>query len=80
MIPSWQLVENVQLLGGTGKRGVFQLVAQDDIGTYIHVALDPEKALEYYKTSNKTEGEFCTMCGPNFCAARISHSLKDCEK
>ena len=46
----------------------------------FNLALDPEKALEYYKTSNRTEGEFCTMCGPNFCAARISHSLKDCEK
>ena len=46
----------------------------------FNLALDPEKALEYYKTSNKTEGEFCTMCGPNFCAARISHSLKDCDK
>lgn len=45
----------------------------------FNLALDPEKALEYYKTSNKTEGEFCTMCGPNFCAARISHSLKDCN-
>ena len=46
----------------------------------FNLSLDPETALEYYKTSNKTEGEFCTMCGPNFCAARISHSLKDCEK
>ena len=45
----------------------------------FNLALDPEKALEYYKTSNKTEGEFCTMCCPNFCAARISHSLKDCN-
>lgn len=46
----------------------------------FNLALDPERALEYYKTSNKTEGEFCTMCGPNFCAARISHSLKDCDR
>ena len=46
----------------------------------FNLALDPERALEYFKTSNKTEGEYCTMCGPNFCAARISHSLKDCEK
>ena len=46
----------------------------------FNLSLDPEKALEYYKTSNRTEGEFCTMCGPNFCAARISHSLKDCER
>lgn len=43
------------------------------------LALDPELALEYYKTSNNNDNEYCTMCGPNFCAARISHSLKDCE-
>lgn len=46
----------------------------------FNLSLDPERSLEYYKTSNKTEGEFCTMCGPNFCAARISHSLKDCDR
>lgn len=45
----------------------------------FNLALDPERALEYYKTSNEVEGRYCTMCGPNFCAARISHSLKDCE-
>lgn len=45
----------------------------------FNLSLDPEKALEYFKSSNKNEGEYCTMCGPNFCAARISHSLKDCD-
>lgn len=46
----------------------------------FNLALDPERALEYYRTTNATEGEYCTMCGPNFCAARISRSLKDCER
>jgi phosphomethylpyrimidine synthase len=46
----------------------------------FNLSLDPEKALEYYKTSNKTDARYCTMCGPNFCAARISHSLKDCNQ
>ena len=42
---------------------------------------DPEKALEYYKDSHVTGGEFCTMCGPNFCAMRISHRLTEaCEE
>lgn len=45
----------------------------------FNLSLDPEKALEYFKSSNKNEGQYCTMCGPNFCAARISHSLKDCD-
>ena len=46
----------------------------------FNLSLDPERALEYYKTSNNVDANYCTMCGPNFCAARISHSLKDCKK
>lgn len=45
----------------------------------FNLSLDPERALEYYKTSNEVGGRYCTMCGPNFCAMRISHSLADCE-
>ncbi len=37
------------------------------------LSLDPERALEYYKANrSESEGDFCTMCGPNFCAMRIS--------
>ena len=48
----------------------------------FNLSLDPERALEYYKTSNKVGGAFCTMCGPNFCAMRISHQLEkdECEE
>ncbi|MDL2221258.1 phosphomethylpyrimidine synthase ThiC [Parabacteroides sp. OttesenSCG-928-N08] len=42
----------------------------------FHLALDPERALQYYKESAVTDGEYCTMCGPNFCAMRIS---KECR-
>lgn len=45
----------------------------------FNLSLDPEKALEYYKTGNHIDGKYCTMCGPNFCAMRISHSLSECE-
>ena len=46
----------------------------------FNLSLDPERALEYYKTSNEVGGKYCTMCGPNFCAMRISHSIKEeCE-
>ena len=45
----------------------------------FNLALDPERAFEYFKTSNKENTQYCTMCGPNFCAARISHSLKNCS-
>jgi phosphomethylpyrimidine synthase len=44
----------------------------------FNLSLDPERALEYYKTSNSVGGKYCTMCGPNFCAMRISHTL--CEE
>ena len=43
----------------------------------FNLSLDPERALEYYKTSNDVGGKYCTMCGPNFCAMRISHTLED---
>ena len=43
----------------------------------FNLSLDPEKALEYYKSSNHVGGKYCTMCGPNFCAMKISHTL--CE-
>ena len=46
----------------------------------FNLSLDPEKALEYYKISNKDNGGFCTMCGPNFCAMRISHTICNEEK
>lgn len=46
----------------------------------FNLSLDPERALEYYKTSNRVDANYCTMCGPNFCAARISHSLKSCRE
>lgn len=46
----------------------------------FNLSLDPERALEYYKESSKNDGEYCTMCGPNFCAMRISQNLNDCTK
>lgn len=44
----------------------------------FNLALDPELAQQYFKEAHYENGEFCTMCGPNFCAMRISHRLKDC--
>lgn len=48
----------------------------------FNLALDPERALQYYKESRVDDGEYCTMCGPNFCAMRISNDLKkkDCKE
>lgn len=45
----------------------------------FNLSLDPERALQYYKEANHLNGKYCTMCGPNFCAMRISQQLRDCE-
>lgn len=47
----------------------------------FNLSLDPERALQYYKESAVTDGEYCTMCGPNFCAMRLSKDLhKQCKE
>lgn len=46
----------------------------------FNLSLDPDRALAYYKEGSKNDGEYCTMCGPNFCAMRITQSLNDCAK
>ena len=45
----------------------------------FRLALDPERAREYYEESRKSTdcGEhFCTMCGPKFCAMKTTQELK----
>jgi len=49
----------------------------------FELALDPERAREYRRASRpegENEEEFCTMCGPDFCAMGITHALKDGQK
>lgn len=44
----------------------------------FNLSLDPDRALSYYKEGgNKSEEDYCTMCGPNFCAMRLSQGLRD---
>ncbi|MCQ2336467.1 MAG: phosphomethylpyrimidine synthase ThiC [Paludibacteraceae bacterium] len=45
----------------------------------FNLSLDPELALEYYKSRKHEEGEFCTMCGPDFCAMRLSREVRKCK-
>ncbi len=42
----------------------------------FNLSLDPERALDYFKQGHHTDGEYCTMCGPNFCAMRLSRDFK----
>lgn len=47
----------------------------------FNLSLDPEKAKRYYLESRRdapdADDRFCTMCGPNFCAMRISQNIAD---
>ncbi len=44
----------------------------------FNLSLDPERALEYFQSGRHEDGEYCTMCGPNFCAMKLSRDLKEC--
>jgi phosphomethylpyrimidine synthase len=47
----------------------------------FNLSLDPARAKEYYMASRRdapdADDKFCTMCGPNFCAMRISQNIED---
>ncbi len=47
----------------------------------FHLALDPERALEYHDQTLPHEGaktaHFCSMCGPKFCSMRITQDIRD---
>ena len=43
------------------------------------LSLDPERAIEYYKTGHlDDESGHCTMCGPHFCAMKLTKEMNDC--
>ncbi len=47
----------------------------------FNLSLDPARARQYYVERHKDDDHFCTMCGPNFCAMRITQQLvDDCAK
>lgn len=47
----------------------------------FNLSLDPEKARRYYVEARReapdANDKFCTMCGPNFCAMRISQNIEE---
>ena len=46
----------------------------------FNLSLDPERALQYYKEGSEFDGNYCTMCGPNFCAMRLSQDIEKCAE
>ncbi|MGE5545444.1 MAG: phosphomethylpyrimidine synthase ThiC [Solirubrobacterales bacterium] len=47
----------------------------------FHLSLDPEKAMDFHDQTLPAEGaklaHFCSMCGPKFCAYKISQEVRD---
>lgn len=42
----------------------------------FNLSLDPERALEYYQSGRlDDESGHCTMCGPNFCAMKLTKNM-----
>lgn len=39
------------------------------------LSLDSERAMSYFHAGKHVDGEYCTMCGPNFCAMKLSRSI-----
>ena len=39
------------------------------------LSLDPETAREFHNTPQEKQSKFCTMCGPDFCAMRITQRI-----
>lgn len=51
----------------------------------FNLSLDPERSKKYYLESRRdapdADDKFCTMCGPNFCAMRISQNIaEECKE
>ena len=43
----------------------------------FNLSLAPSLARQYYVESRGSDDKFCTMCGPNFCAMRITQKISD---
>lgn len=45
----------------------------------FNLSLDPDKALEYYKIGRlDNDSDHCTMCGPHFCAMKLTKEMHEC--
>ena len=71
--------EEVASLGSLiGLRKVLAVIVYLDCGEQVEARVARD-ALEYFKAGRHEDGEYCTMCGPNFCAMRLSRDLKNCK-
>ena len=42
----------------------------------FNLSLDPERARRMHREMVAGDADFCAMCGPHFCAMRITKSIK----
>ncbi len=42
----------------------------------FNLSYDPPRARKFHSEMVKEDGEYCSMCGPDFCAMRITRSIK----
>lgn len=46
----------------------------------FNLSLDPDRALEYYRSGRLgDDSDHCTMCGPHFCAMKLTKEMRECE-
>ena len=46
----------------------------------FNLSIDPERALEYYKTGRLDDDSgHCTMCGPHFCAMKLTKEMSNAQ-
>jgi len=73
-------IPGAQILDNAMSKARFEFRWDDQIA----LALDPWKARELHqKGPDEQDGSgnrCCTMCGPNFCAMRVSHDVRDCAR
>ena len=60
----------LEMLKRYGQSEIISVLAHIQIGEYV----------KYFEEAGHTDGEYCTMCGPNFCAAKLTHDLRKFKK
>lgn len=70
---------SAQLLDNAVSKARFEFRWEDQ----FNLSLDPERAREYHDQTLPHNvykaAQFCSMCGPQFCAMRITQDVRDCE-
>ena len=60
----------------TNEKRHHQVVMRENIKEVTAILVRPE----YFNEGRHTDGEYCTMCGPNFCAMKLSRDLKNVKE